>query len=128
MLKKEHPSIPRNPLIAEVFYLWGYIEKWGEGTNRMIEMCIEHKLPEPMFKSENGFFTVTIMKREALLRQLRKNIKRLYNFIKTMGTVTFRECVEFTNKSERTVQRYLKKLEELGLIEKIEKGKYKARS
>lgn len=128
MLKKEHPSIPRNPLIAEVFYLWGYIEKWGEGTNRMIETCIEHGLPEPIFISEKGFFTVIIMKKEHLLKKLREDIRRLYSYIKTMENVTFRQCVEFTGKSEKTTQRYLRKLEELGLIERVEKGKYRVKS
>ena len=27
-LKKEHPSIPRNPKIARIFYLYGYMEEW----------------------------------------------------------------------------------------------------
>ena len=47
--------------------------------------------------------------------------------MKSVGTATFRQCVEFVGKSEKTVQRYLRKLEELGLIERIEKGKYKAK-
>jgi len=31
-LKQEHSSRPRNPLIADVFYLRGVIERWGRGT------------------------------------------------------------------------------------------------
>lgn len=31
-LKRDHPSKPRNPLIARVFYLRGIIERWGRGT------------------------------------------------------------------------------------------------
>ena len=124
MLKREHPSIPRNPLIAEAFYLWGYIEKWGEGTLRMINACLKHGLPEPKFESRMGFFKVTIMKREALLKELNEDVKKLYDYIKSRKTVTFRECVEFTGKSERTTQRYLKKLESLGLIRRTGRGKY----
>ncbi|MGQ4892620.1 MAG: RNA-binding domain-containing protein [Candidatus Njordarchaeia archaeon] len=124
MLKTEHPSIPRNPLIAEAFYLWGYIEKWGEGTIRMIEICRNHGLLEPKFVSEHGFFTVTIMKKEALIASLSEEIKKLYLYIKSRGTVTYRECVEFTGKSEKTTHRYLKKLLELGLINKTGKGRY----
>lgn len=104
----------------------GYIEKWGEGTNRIIKDCQKHGLPEPEFRSENGFFTVTIMKKEAILKQLKQDIQKLYHYIKTRGVVTFRECTEFTGKSEKTTQRYLKKLEKHGLIKRIEKGKYKA--
>jgi predicted HTH transcriptional regulator len=39
MLTRAHPSVQRNPLIAEVFYRAGLIEKWGRGTNRVAEMC-----------------------------------------------------------------------------------------
>uniref|UniRef100_A0A7C4TIC9 Uncharacterized protein n=1 Tax=candidate division WOR-3 bacterium TaxID=2052148 RepID=A0A7C4TIC9_UNCW3 len=35
-LKKEHSSYPRNPLIANVFYLSGFIERWGSGTKRWL--------------------------------------------------------------------------------------------
>src|SRR5438309_915809 len=31
-LKRSHVSRPRNPLIAEVFYRRGLIERWGRGT------------------------------------------------------------------------------------------------
>jgi len=93
----------------------------------MIEACKNYGLPEPVFESKNGFFTVTLMKREALLRGLSENVKRLYDYIKSRGIATFRECVEFIGKSEKTTQRYLRKLEELGLIERAERGKYKAK-
>jgi len=51
--------------------------------------------------------------------------KKLYDYIRNRGTVTLRECINFIGKSERTVHRYLKRLQELGLIVKIEKGVYK---
>ena len=37
-LKHTHPSVQRNPIIAEVFYRAGLIEKWGRGTNRVAAM------------------------------------------------------------------------------------------
>ena len=54
-LHKEHPSILRNPNIANIFYLAGYIEKWGVGTLKIIEECKKHKLPTPEFKIEKNF-------------------------------------------------------------------------
>jgi len=33
-LKKTHKSIPRNPLVANAFFLIKNIEQWGEGTNK----------------------------------------------------------------------------------------------
>ncbi|MCK4398855.1 MAG: putative DNA binding domain-containing protein [Methanophagales archaeon] len=34
-LKKKHKSIPRNPLVANAFFLIRNIEQWGEGTNKI---------------------------------------------------------------------------------------------
>ncbi|MBS3907376.1 MAG: putative DNA binding domain-containing protein [Syntrophaceae bacterium] len=35
-LKRDHPSVPRNPDIAHVFFLRGLIEKIGRGTQRIL--------------------------------------------------------------------------------------------
>jgi len=45
-LKGKHRSRPQNPLIARLFFYLGYIEKWGSGTNKMVELCKEAELPE----------------------------------------------------------------------------------
>ncbi len=42
--------ILNNPLIAECFFKIGFIERWGTGTQRIIEYCIEEGLPEPLFE------------------------------------------------------------------------------
>ena len=49
-LSRKHGSHPRNPFIAEVFYRAGLIEKWGRGTNRVIEMCRRHGIAAPTFE------------------------------------------------------------------------------
>jgi hypothetical protein len=38
-VREDHPSIPRNPLLAEVLYLARYIERAGSGTQAMIDEC-----------------------------------------------------------------------------------------
>lgn len=124
-LRREHLSVPRNPLLADVFYLCGLFEKWGFGTLLIINSCVNHGLPEPKFISEGGFFRVIIRKKESSLRDLSKNVRALYEFIKAKEKVSFRECVEFLKKSEKTAQRYLNKLIDLGLVEKVEKGVYR---
>ena len=54
MLTQEHPSIPRNPLIAGAFHRTGAIEVWGRGTNRVVDACIEHGIAEPTFSETAG--------------------------------------------------------------------------
>lgn len=53
-LRGEHTSRPRNPLLAEVFYRRGLIERWGRGTNRIIELCRAAGQPEPQFEERSG--------------------------------------------------------------------------
>ena len=55
-------SLPRNTLLAEIFYYAGFIESWGHGTIKIVDNCIEQGLPEPDFSEENGVMTVTFYK------------------------------------------------------------------
>lgn len=59
MLSREHPSVLRNPIIAEVFFRAGLIEKWGRGTNRVIAMCRAAGVRPPEFAESAGAATVT---------------------------------------------------------------------
>lgn len=53
-LKRDHPSRPRNPLIAETFFRRGLVERWGRGTQTIIELCLEAGHPEPEFLEQAG--------------------------------------------------------------------------
>jgi ATP-dependent DNA helicase RecG len=59
-LRHVHPSIPRNPLISEVLFLSGYIEKAGTGTTEMIRRCRKAGLPEPDFRQLGDQWVVTL--------------------------------------------------------------------
>lgn len=65
-LSKTHPSVPRNPLIANVFYLCGMIEKWGRGTLDMIQDCKAAGNPPPIYEEIGGSFSVTLPLREPM--------------------------------------------------------------
>jgi hypothetical protein len=43
-------KVPHNPLISQVLFLYGYIEKAGTGTTEMIRKCRRAELPEPQFR------------------------------------------------------------------------------
>src|SRR5205807_5012665 len=57
-LKRNHQSQPRNPLLANVFYLRGLIERWGRGTQKIVELCVQAGHPEPEFEERAGHVTV----------------------------------------------------------------------
>jgi len=59
MLTREHPSVQRNPIIADVFFRAGLIERWGRGTNRVGEMCRTAGIKPPEFSEIGGAALVT---------------------------------------------------------------------
>ena len=48
----------RNQAIASVFKAMGFIERYGKGTHRMIELCKEQGCRPPMFRENGEFFKV----------------------------------------------------------------------
>lgn len=70
-LTQAHPSVQRNPIIAEVFHRAGLIEKWGRGTNRVAEWCREAGVKPPEFAEIAGAAVVTFRVRVAAGRESR---------------------------------------------------------
>ena len=58
-LAMPHESKPWNPLIANVFYRAGIIEKWGTGTLNIIEWCKENGNPPPEWHVRTGSVVLT---------------------------------------------------------------------
>lgn len=54
-VKGNLPSVPRNPLIAEVFYLSEDIEKWGSGLRRISQECKAAGVKVTFEKIKSGF-------------------------------------------------------------------------
>ena len=52
-------TVQHNPIVADVFYKTGLIEKWGRGTNRVIEMRVEAGIAPPKFEEITGAAVVT---------------------------------------------------------------------
>lgn len=69
-LRQQHPSLPRNPLIAESLYLAHYIEKVGTGTLDVIAGCQSAELPEPEFFQDGDQFVLRIWRDRFTLRSL----------------------------------------------------------
>lgn len=62
-LKRDHPSRPRNPLIADVFFRRGLVERWGRGTQTIVELCVQAGHPEPEFIEQAGSVGVRFLPR-----------------------------------------------------------------
>lgn len=127
-LKREHSSYPKNPLIANAFYLAGFIELWGSGTKRIVDLCKEQNLPEPDYKEEQGGFSVYFYKDIYTEENLRKRdlnerqIKAVM-YVKEKGRITNKEYREITGLSDEGARIDLKELVEKDLLQSRGSGR-----
>jgi len=124
-LKTEHSSFPKNPLIASIFYYAGFIERWGSGTKRMIDLCKAQGLPEPEFKEEFSGISVYFRKdiyTEEYLRKLglkERQIKAVM-YVKEKKSINlsfFKTIV--SEVSEKTLYRDLQELVSKGILKEL---------
>lgn len=57
-IKEPHESYPHNLKVAEALYKCKYLENWGSGALRIMDVCKQHKVDEPLWYNENGFVTI----------------------------------------------------------------------
>lgn len=122
-LKQPHASIPKNPLIASVFYKAGLIENWGRGTISILNSCEKHGIPEPEFKFDmNVFWVVLHHKMEnvplnvpldaPLDVPLNERQIEIFEIIKQTPHVTQQQLSEMLNVNIKTIKRDLLYLQE----------------
>lgn len=119
-----HPSILRNPLIAQVFYYAGLIERWGSGTTRIVDLCVEQDLPTPSFEEYSGGVRVTFYQdpyNPARLQELGLGERqvRAVRYAKEHGKITNLAYQELTGVSKRQASTDLGELEEKGVLDRI---------
>ena len=129
LYKKEYKSVIRNKLIAQLFYDIGYIEKYGSGTIKIIDLCKRHGIPYPEFKEVFGGFSVIFRKdiyTEEYLRSLGLNERQIkaVMFVKEKGKITNREYRQLTGLSDEGARRDLNNI----VKKKVFKIKGKGRS
>ena len=120
-LRGNHPSKPRNPIIADVCFKGGYIDAWGRGTLKIITACREAELPEPEMKEEFGGVMITIFKDRFTEEQLRKmglnerQVKAVL-FVLENGKITNKEYQEKFGVARMTATRDLTELVEKSVL------------
>ena len=132
-LKQAHESVLRNKFIANTFYIRGLIEKWGSGTNKMIDLCRQEGIPEPEFVERTGGLAVIFKFKEPIggyeiaepiggykivkLLELTPRQREILEILEKLQLNSAQITVKLKNSSSRrAVQVDLTKLEKAGLI------------
>ncbi len=113
--KPEHPSVRRNPLLADAFFYAGLIERWGTGTTRIVRLCRERGLLDPEFVAEPYSFQVLFLKDPYTPERLRaiglnERQVRAVLYVKEHGTISNRDYQTLTGASKPTATRDLNEL------------------
>lgn len=126
-LKKKHKSIPRNKLIAKVFYDRKYFDGWGTGVTKIFDLCRENAMPEPSYEEYSGGVEITFRFKE-LIGMTRKTIleekpmsarqKEILAIIEKQGSIGIKTIMLHLTSppSQRMVRKDLDFLREKGLI------------
>jgi len=123
-----HNSIPRNRLLAMLFYDAGIIERYGSGIQRILDDCQNNGFPPPQFTElDHGFqviiykdiFTEEFLQKKGLNERQRKAIA----YVKEKGKITNKEYRELTGLSDEGARTDLNMLIASGIFQLQGKGR-----
>ncbi len=122
-LARPHESKPWNPIIANVFYRAGIIERWGSGTLNIIDWCKENGNPPPTWEDRAGSDYVTFrpssLARDQVGTKWALSRHQVEILRKCRNDSALVDLMAITGRSDRTKFRHqvLNPLLEAGLIE-----------
>ena len=127
-LYRTHNSHPRNHRIAHAFFLIKYIEQWGTGTLRMIDLCRHEGLPEPKYSEQSGAVVVTFYKAKASKKyhaapEPIAREEQVVDQVKQKGRITVQGYAQLFNLSTRTARRDLTVLVRKGVLRREGKAR-----
>ncbi|MGL5097084.1 MAG: ATP-binding protein, partial [Planctomycetia bacterium] len=128
-LLRDHQSRPRNPLLADLFYRRGLIEKWGRGTQKIVDLCVAAGHPAPEFEERAGDVVVRFIPKayvppHRIEHNLTDRQRRILHALRD-GTLVRSEAIRDRIDpllSDRTLRYDLKLLQDWGLIRKSGRG------
>jgi len=110
-------------LVAQIFYDIGFIEKYGSGTIRMLELCKKAGIFLEFKEVSNGFSAIfrKDIYTEEYLRNLGLNERQIkaVMFVKKEGRITNRKYQDLFEVSKRTASDELKEIKEKNIFERI---------
>jgi len=125
--KLNAPSLSRNPKIMYVFEQMDLVEQRGLGFQTIKELPVKYNLPLPVVTFENPYIVFTFPRNMEDLKEIAGNDKlkalntdelRGYNYIRLVKKLTRKEYENHFGYDTKKAERHLKRMTELGLIEK----------
>ncbi|MFM9963469.1 MAG: RNA-binding domain-containing protein [Planctomycetaceae bacterium] len=130
MLGSEHPSLPRNPDIANVCFLRGFIEQIGRGTVMILQECSRAGLQRPRWESDGIGTRLTLFgrqrSRKTMTAALNQRQLRLLKDLPTGQGLTlsqYHAMLEGAAVTDRTVRNDLSQLVSAGFLRQQGKGR-----
>jgi len=116
-------AVRRNPIITNLLQRCNFVENMGTGINKIKDLCIANNVKEPDYVF-NEFFTI-IFRREKINEEINGEITGEINeeintirvLIKKNPGIKAKSIAKAAAKPKKTIDRYLKKLKDLGKIE-----------
>lgn len=120
-LIRQHPSRPFNPDIANAFFRSGYIESWGRGTIKIVDMCVAAGLPKPVYECAASDFQLEFRKdiyNDIFLKQLGINERQIKAvlYAKKHGEITNSIYQEINSIGKTVATEELSKIVDKGLL------------
>jgi len=122
-------SIPRNPLLFDLFHRLNMIEKAGSGINRIKQLVKERNL-KVRFESKD-FFRVIFERpatafKEAVEKTVEKTVEKILQLIRENSKITQEELSEKTGLTRRGIEWNLAQLKQKRVLKRVgaDKGGY----
>lgn len=98
-----HESHPRNRLMANIFYLAGFIEAWGRGYEKIRDAFKAEKLEYPVFEEVRGGFMATIKREKFIAIQNGKTFEK--DVVSNVGSMS---AVQLTERQKEILDLIIK--------------------
>lgn len=109
-------SVLRNPLISQILYYSNEIDAWSSGFKRVYDLCKRKHIKTAYSKNDQGF-AFTFFRKGFNDKSLSLD-ELIYTIIVNNPRISSNEIAKLVNKTQRTVLASIKKLKDMGKIER----------
>ena len=127
-LLASHPSHPNNPDVANAFFRAGMIESWGRGIEKIIKLCVDAGLPEPIFDSRLGGLQVEFYPKKEkgdvivkmnVVKGSMKTSDKILQLMKENNEITVIQISEKIGITVKAIEKQISTLRKLGFVKRI---------